>query len=85
MTDHLPDKPSDPRLQGRPRAVTDTELLSTLFDLGREVTSVLDLEELLAQDSAAHRPAHAVQRLLGLSARRKAPGAADRLRRRLSR
>ncbi len=27
--------------------MTDTELLSTLFDLGREVTSVLDLEELL--------------------------------------
>ena len=35
----------------RPRAVapTDTELLSTLFELGREVTSVLDLEELLAK------------------------------------
>jgi sigma-B regulation protein RsbU (phosphoserine phosphatase) len=29
------------------RPPTDTELLSTLFDLGREVTSVLDLEELL--------------------------------------
>jgi sigma-B regulation protein RsbU (phosphoserine phosphatase) len=28
---------------------TDTELLSTLFDLGREVTSVLDLDELLAK------------------------------------
>ena len=28
---------------------SDTELLSTLFDLGREVTSVLDLEELLAK------------------------------------
>ena len=36
---------------------------------------MLDLEELLAQDSAAHRPAHAVQRVLGLSARRKAAGA----------
>jgi sigma-B regulation protein RsbU (phosphoserine phosphatase) len=29
------------------RPPSDTELLSTLFDLGREVTSVLDLEELL--------------------------------------
>src|SRR6187402_2284991 len=49
MTDHLPEKPSDSRLQGSARVVTDTELLSTLFDLGREVTSVLDLEELLAK------------------------------------
>jgi sigma-B regulation protein RsbU (phosphoserine phosphatase) len=32
-----------------PRAPSDTELLSTLFDLGREVTSVLDLDELLAK------------------------------------
>ena len=31
------------------RPPTDTELLSTLFELGREVTSVLDLEELLAK------------------------------------
>jgi phosphoserine phosphatase RsbU/P len=31
------------------RPATDTELLSTLFDLGREVMSVLDLEELLAK------------------------------------
>jgi phosphoserine phosphatase RsbU/P len=31
------------------RTPTDTELLSTLFELGREVTSVLDLEELLAK------------------------------------
>ncbi|MGE3402406.1 MAG: GAF domain-containing protein [Vicinamibacterales bacterium] len=30
-----------------PRPASDTELLSTLFDLGRDVTSVLDLEELL--------------------------------------
>jgi sigma-B regulation protein RsbU (phosphoserine phosphatase) len=30
-----------------PRLASDTELLSTLFELGREVTSVLDLEELL--------------------------------------
>jgi phosphoserine phosphatase RsbU/P len=31
------------------RPPSDTELLSTLFDLGREVTSVLELEELLAK------------------------------------
>jgi phosphoserine phosphatase RsbU/P len=40
---------SDPRLQPLVRGATDTELLSTLFELGREVTSVLDLEELLAK------------------------------------
>lgn len=33
--------------QSIPRTPSDTELLSTLFELGREVTSVLDLEELL--------------------------------------
>jgi len=33
----------------QPRSPSDTELLSTLFELGREVTSVLDLEELLAK------------------------------------
>jgi len=43
------DTPSDPRLQTAGRAPSDTELLSTLFELGREVTSVLDLEELLAK------------------------------------
>jgi sigma-B regulation protein RsbU (phosphoserine phosphatase) len=31
------------------RTPTDAELLSTLFELGREVTSVLDLDELLAK------------------------------------
>src|SRR6187455_3826364 len=41
------DTPSDPRLQAVGRGATDTELLSTLSELGREVTSVLDLEELL--------------------------------------
>jgi sigma-B regulation protein RsbU (phosphoserine phosphatase) len=30
-----------------PRSITDTDLLSTLFELGREVTSVLDLADLL--------------------------------------
>src|SRR5215218_7128926 len=36
-------------LPGPVKHATDTELLSTLFDLGREVMSVLDLEELLAK------------------------------------
>ena len=36
-------------LPGPPRTPSDTELLSTLFDLGREVMSVLDLDELLAK------------------------------------
>ena len=49
---------------------SDTELLATLFELGREVTSVLDLDELLAEDPAAHRAAHAVQRVRRLPARR---------------
>ena len=44
MTDRAAARPTGP---GRP--ASDTELLSTLFDLGREVTSVLDLEELLAK------------------------------------
>ena len=37
------------RPTGPARPPTDTELLSTLFELGREVTSVLDLDELLAK------------------------------------
>ena len=37
----------DARAAATVRLPTDTELLSTLSDLGREVTSVLDLEELL--------------------------------------
>src|ERR671930_336861 len=41
--------PLDQRAQGGARPPSDTELLSTLFDLGREVMSVLDLEELLAK------------------------------------
>jgi sigma-B regulation protein RsbU (phosphoserine phosphatase) len=41
--------PTAARGQAAVRPATDTELLSTLFDLGREVTSVLDLEELLAR------------------------------------
>src|SRR4026209_990930 len=34
---------------GHARRAADSELLSTLFELGREVTAVLDLEELLAK------------------------------------
>jgi sigma-B regulation protein RsbU (phosphoserine phosphatase) len=41
---------SDPaRPSGLVHTPSDTELLSTLFELGREVTSVLDLDELLAK------------------------------------
>jgi len=36
-------------MQVQPRPPSDNALLSTLFELGREVTSVLDLEELLAK------------------------------------
>jgi sigma-B regulation protein RsbU (phosphoserine phosphatase) len=39
----------DARATAAVRPPTDTELLSTLSDLGREVTSVLDLHELLAK------------------------------------
>lgn len=35
--------------RAQPRGATDAELLSTLIELGREVTSVLNLEELLAK------------------------------------
>jgi sigma-B regulation protein RsbU (phosphoserine phosphatase) len=48
MTDPLL-RQVDTRPTGPPRPPSDTELLSTLFELGREVTSVLDLEELLAK------------------------------------
>jgi sigma-B regulation protein RsbU (phosphoserine phosphatase) len=40
---------SDAELPRPVRPPTDTELLSTLFELGREVTSVLNLDELLAK------------------------------------
>jgi sigma-B regulation protein RsbU (phosphoserine phosphatase) len=49
MTDRPQDQPSETRLSGTARPATDTELLSTLFELGREVTSVLDLDDLLAK------------------------------------
>jgi sigma-B regulation protein RsbU (phosphoserine phosphatase) len=41
--------PDVARTGGAVRPPSDTELLSTLFELGREVTSVLDLDELLAK------------------------------------
>ena len=41
--------PDGSRTAGAVRPPSDTELLSTLFELGREVTSVLDLDELLAK------------------------------------
>src|SRR5689334_24643045 len=41
------DQPLRPQTAASPRPATDTELLSTLFELGREVTSVLDLADLL--------------------------------------
>ena len=41
---------TDPRLEAAgEKPPADTEILSTLFELGREVTSVLDLDELLAK------------------------------------
>ena len=40
---------AEPATHGPARPPSDTELLSTLFELGREVTSVLELEELLAK------------------------------------
>jgi sigma-B regulation protein RsbU (phosphoserine phosphatase) len=51
MTDSAPTPAHTDLLkpQAAVRPATDTELLSTLFDLGREVMSVLDLEELLAK------------------------------------
>src|SRR5687767_15597326 len=48
MSDVTPVPRDDKRAPGV-RTPTDTELLSTLSDLGQEVTSVLDIEELLAK------------------------------------
>src|SRR5918999_4901656 len=48
MTEPSPLQRADRRAPGV-RTPSDTELLSTLFELGREVTSVLDLDELLAK------------------------------------
>ena len=39
---------------GHPEA-SERELVTTLFDLGRQVTSVLDFDELLRADSPADR------------------------------
>jgi sigma-B regulation protein RsbU (phosphoserine phosphatase) len=49
MTQGPGEHPSDSTPAAASRVPTDTELLSTLFELGREVTSVLDLDELLAK------------------------------------
>ena len=46
---HSVTNPDTGRAAGAGRAPSDTELLSTLFELGREVTSVLDIDELLAK------------------------------------
>ena len=45
----MSDSPAIEPRSGAARTPTETELLSTLFDLGREVMSVLDLDELLAK------------------------------------
>jgi sigma-B regulation protein RsbU (phosphoserine phosphatase) len=47
MTQVPRENPTDAPPPASGRAPSDTELLSTLFELGREVTSVLDLDELL--------------------------------------
>jgi sigma-B regulation protein RsbU (phosphoserine phosphatase) len=49
MTQVPRDHSTDSTAPASGRAPTDTELLSTLFELGREVTSVLDLDDLLAK------------------------------------
>ena len=64
---------------------SEREILTTLFDLGRQVTSVLDFDELLRADSPADRPADPVRRVRRLPARRAARRAAHGVRRRLSR
>ena len=64
--------------------VSDTELLATLFELGREVTSVLDLDELLEKIPQLIARLTPFTRLRRLSARRAARRSAHRLRRRLS-
>ena len=66
-------------------SASDAELLAILAELGREVTSVLDLDELLEKIPQAHLAAHLVHGVLGLPARRGARRAEHRLRRRLSR
>ena len=64
MSDVIPAPRDDKRAPGV-RTPTDTELLSTLFELGREVTSVLDLEELLARVHALLRRVLRRHRLCG--------------------
>jgi sigma-B regulation protein RsbU (phosphoserine phosphatase) len=49
MSESPRENTSDATPSAGARVPSDTELLSTLFELGREVTSVLDLDELLAK------------------------------------
>jgi phosphoserine phosphatase RsbU/P len=49
MTESSPERNPESTPAAAGRTPSDTELLSTLFELGREVTSVLDLDELLAK------------------------------------
>ena len=51
-------------------AAVEHEIVTTLFDLGRQVTAVLDLDDLLHEDPGSHRPADLVRGLRGLPARR---------------
>ena len=64
---------------------SDAELLAILAELGREVTSVLDLDELLEKIPQLISRLTPFTRLLRLPAGRATRGAAHRLRRRLSR
>ena len=59
----------------------ERELVTTLFDLGRQVTAVLDFDDLLRADSAADRPPDLVRGVRGLPARRAPRRAARRLHR----
>ena len=71
--------PSTASAASRPRSWS-----LTLFELGREVTSVLDLDELLREDSPADRADDEIHGIRGLSARRGQGRAVDRLLGRLS-
>ena len=66
--DSWPDRSSALRLPIRP-CRTAIEALPTLFALGREVTSVLDLDELLPKIPAADRPPDQISSVCRLPAR----------------
>ena len=65
-------------------AAVEHEIVTTLFDLGRQVTAVLDFDELLTKIPKLIAPADLVRRIRRLSARRAARRAARGLRGRLS-